>query len=95
MKHGDRRKAQILEAGLQLWRNEQVAPTARSIAKALGMTHTTILYHFKDTDNLKQALAGYAVQSRDSIIVPILIAGRNPATATLSEAEKSEFLSAI
>ena len=95
MKHGDRRKAQILKAGLQLWRNEQVAPTARSIAKALGMTHTTILYHFKDTDNLKQALAGYAVQTRDPVIVPMLIAARNTAAATLTEQEKSAFLSAI
>ena len=95
MKHGERRKEEILKAGIQLWRQEQIAPTARAIAKSLGMTHTTILYHFKDTENLKRALAGYAVQSRDPVIVPMLIAARNAATAMLTEAEKSAYLSAI
>lgn len=95
MKLGERRKAQILDAGLQLWRQHQVAPTARAIAKSLGMTHTTVLYHFKSSENLTRSLAAYAVQVRDEVTVPMLIATRNPATAMLTETEKAEFLKIV
>lgn len=95
MKHGERRKAQILDTGLQLWRNTHAIPTARSIAKALGMTHTSILYHFKTSEALKHAVAVHAINQRDQVIVPMLIATRNPAAAMLTEAEKSAFLNLI
>lgn len=95
MKHGERRKAQILEAALQLWRNNNTVPTARLIAKSMDMTHTTILYHFKDGETLKHAVATYAVNQRDPVIVPMLIAARNPAASSLTEAEKAAFLNLI
>lgn len=95
MKHGERRKAEILDTGLQLWRQGQIVPTARAIAKSLGMSHTSILYHFKDSESLKEALAGHAVRMRDPVIVPMLIAARNNAAAILTDAEKSAFLKAI
>lgn len=95
MKHGERRKAQILDTGLQLWRSTHTTPTARSIAKSLGMTHTSVLYHFKTSEALKQAVATHAVNQRDPIIVPMLIATRNPAASALTEAEKSAFLNLI
>lgn len=95
MKLGERRKAEILDAGLQLWRQTRTAPTARAIAKSLGMTHTTVLYHFKSGEGLGQALATYAVQSRDPVTVPMLIVARNAATAILSEDEKAAFLRTV
>lgn len=95
MKLGERRKAEILDMGLQLWREHRNAPTARAIAKSLGMSHTIVLYHFKNSEQLNQALAAYAVQHRDPIAVPMLIVARNAATAELSDAEKAAFLRTV
>lgn len=95
MKHGDRRRVQILEAGLQLWQTGPAAVSARQIAKMLSITHTAVLYHWKTSDALKDAIAQFAVEQRDLIVVPMLIASRHTAAQALSEADRIEFLSQL
>lgn len=91
MKHGERRKAQILEAGLQLWPDV----SARSIAKAVGLTHSAVLYHFTSSDALKLAIAAHAVYVQCKRVVPMLIVGQHPAAANLTSAERTGFLSQV
>lgn len=95
MTHGDRRKAQILDAGLQLWRQDASNVTARSIGKLLGLTHTAILYHYGSSNALKDSVANHAVAVRDAIVVPMLIASRHPAVAQMAEAEKVQYLTRL
>jgi AcrR family transcriptional regulator len=91
MKHGERRKAQILETGLTLWPDI----TARSIAKVIGLTHSAVLYHFKSSDALKDAIANHAVGIRCDRVVPMLIVARHAAVETLTNVERANFLSQV
>lgn len=91
MKHGDRRRAQILEAGLAMWPDV----TARSIAKAIGLTHSAVLYHFKSSDSLREAVAIYAIAVRCERVVPMLIVGKHVAANALTQTERADFLSQV
>lgn len=95
MKHGERRKAQILETGLELWRTSPANVSARQIAKMLGMTHTAVLYHWKTSDALKLAIADHAIRMRDPIVVPMLIVSKHPAISILSNTERMDYLSQV
>lgn len=92
--HGDRVKAQIIETGLAIWRDDPALFTARGVGKALGMTHSAILYHFGTSDGLKAAVAAEAVKIGCPVIVPQLIATRNPAVADMNPGERQRFLAA-
>ncbi len=85
MKHGDRTKRAILEVGLKLWHADSARLTHRNVAKALGMTHPAIFYHFLD---LRSAVAAYAVQIGDSHIIVQLMALKHPAVKKLSDADR-------
>ena len=91
MKHGDRRKEQILQAGLALWPNV----TARSIARALDMTHPGVLYHFSTAEALSNAVAAYAVRIGDAQIVPQLIVAHHPVVAGMDGAARAAWLSRV
>jgi len=91
MTHGERRKAQILEAGLTLWPNV----TARSVARVCGITHQGVLYHFDNTDALCEAIATHAVRSGCKRVVPMLIVARHESTAGLTAEERSDFLKSL
>ena len=88
IKHGDRVRLSILEMGMRLWRVDPTFVSARRIAKELGMTHANILYHFKTTDALKNAIAYHAVREGESKVIVHLIASNHKAIATLSEHER-------
>lgn len=90
--HGERVKASILAAGLDIWRSDAAAVSARKIGARLDMTHSAVLYHFGDVDALKAALAAEAVRVGDTVIVPQLIASRHPAAAALSDADRRRYL---
>lgn len=86
--HGERRKASILQIGLQHWPDV----SARRIAGALGMTHSAVLYHFKDIAGLRAAIAAEAVRVGDPLIVPMLIAARHPAVASMGAEQRQKYL---
>ncbi len=90
--HGEKMKARIIAAGLDLWRSDPAAVTARGIGAALEMTHSAILYHFGTADALKAAVAAEAVRIADPVIVPQLITSRHPAAAGISASERQRFL---
>lgn len=91
MSHGDRRRAQILDAGLALWPDV----TARNVAKSLGLTHSAVLYHFKTSQALRDAIAVHAFAVKCRRVVPMLIVARHPASSVLSAVERTEYLSRV
>ena len=93
--HGERVRASILATGLELWRDDPTAVSARRIARTLGMSHCNVLYHFKSASALKDALAVEAVRVGDAVVVPQLIAARHAAVADLPPADRERFLSGV
>lgn len=91
--HGERVRSDILRTGLDLWRQDPASVSARAIGRVLGLTHAGILYHHKGTGALRDAIAAYAVQMRDPVVVPQLIVTGHPAAAALSAAERQAYLS--
>jgi len=89
MKHGERRKVQILETGLRLWPNV----SARGIGREIDLTHTAVLHHMGTAEALRDAVAAYAVMQRCKRVVPQLIVEKHPAATVLTAAERLEFLS--
>jgi AcrR family transcriptional regulator len=86
--HGERTKQAILSAGLALWPNV----TARGIAKALGMTHPAVLYHFDTSAALKDAIAREAVRIGRADVIRQLIVTGHPAVAHLTTAQRQGWL---
>lgn len=78
----------ILETGIHLWEKSEDV-TASSIAELLGITHATVLYHFK---NVKEAVAFYAVKIGNSRIIAELIMQNHRAVKDLTKEEKIKHL---
>jgi AcrR family transcriptional regulator len=91
--HGDRTKAAILAAGLKLMRDDPAALSARRIGKALGMTHSAILYHYGTSKGLVDAIAAHAIAERCPVVTRYLVAVRHPAADALSAADRRRALS--
>ena len=90
--HGERVKASILEEGLKLWRVDPASVSARAIAQQLGVTHGAILYHFGTSFAMRSAIAAEAVRIADPVIVPMLIAAKHSAVASMARADRQSFL---
>jgi AcrR family transcriptional regulator len=90
--HGQRVKADILAAGVTLWRGGAECVTARAIGRALDMTHSAVLYHFDNAAALKDAVAAHAVAVGDTVVVPLLIVSGHQTAAVLGEAERRRYL---
>jgi AcrR family transcriptional regulator len=91
-KHGSRRRTQILNTGLQLWRDDPAKVSARGIGRALGLTHSAVLYHHGNAAALKDAIASHAIDIGDKMVVPMLIAAHHPATGRLNAMERARYL---
>lgn len=95
MKHGDRQKRKILNAGLKLWRQDPARLTLRNVADAVGVTHPSVLYHFKEDGGLRDAVAAHAVDRGDSRIIVQLMAMGHAAVKGLSEADRRRHASVV
>lgn len=91
--HGDKTKIKILTAGCELWRKSPEKITASQIAKHLNMTHSAVLYHFPN--DIRDAVAEYAVKVADSHVIVQLIATNHSAVNKLSEKQKSTHMKVI
>ena len=93
-KHGERVRLKIIEAGMQLWANGgHFNVTARKIGESIGMTHTNILYHFKDTARLREAIAKHAVDEKNSKVIVHLIALNHSLVKGMNDAERFRHMS--
>lgn len=93
-KHGERVRFKIIEAGIQLWTDGGHSNvTARKIGERIGMTHTNILYHFKDTAQLREAIAKHAVDEKNSKVIVHLIALNHSLVSNMNDAERFRHMS--
>ena len=90
--HGARVRLSILEMGLRLWAVDPTYVSARRIANELDMTHSNVLYHFKHTQGLKDAIAFHAVKQGESRVIVHLIASGHKAIAAMDEPARQEHL---
>lgn len=87
---GQKTKEKILEKGLQLWPDI----TLQAVAKATGLTHPAILYHFPG-NTLKDAIAEHAIEQGASRVIVQLMASGHKAAEKLSMADKIRHFNAI
>lgn len=92
--YGERVRLRILEMGLQLWRIDPTYVTARRIAHELGMSHQAVLYHFKHSKGLTDAIAFHAVKQDESRVIVHLIAMKHPTVSHMSDADKLRHMKA-
>lgn len=90
MKHGEKTRKRILEAGVKLWPN----PTLSNVAREIGLAHSAILYHFK-TESFRDDIAAYAVETGNSRVIIQLIAEDHPAVADLSPGERNAHFASV
>lgn len=84
----------IIRAGMDLWRKGSEADvTARRIGRLVGKTHAGVLFHFKDANGMRSAVAHAAVAIGDPIIIPKLIAARHESVSGMDSATKQLWLS--
>lgn len=84
-------KTKILKTGLKMWLENPDSVTANGIASRIGMTHATILYHFPE--GVKDAVAEFAVRTKNARIVAQLIVTGHKAAEGLAPSERAEYLS--
>lgn len=90
--HGERVRAAILAAGLELWRCDPSTVSARGIGRRLGMTHSAVLYHHGTIAALRDAVAAHAVAMGDAVVIPMLIVARHPAVSRMPDIERAGWL---
>ena len=91
MKHNEKIKTKILEAGIKVWHDNPMSVTARFVAKTISMDHATILYHF-GKQGIRNAIAEYAVKIGDSKIIVQLIASCHPTVSNLPKSAKNRHM---
>lgn len=85
--HGQKIKQTILDAGLELWPHVSNA----SVAKKLGYSHARINYYFSK-ENIKDAVADYAVEIGNSNVITQLILCKHRAVAEMSAPDREQHL---
>jgi hypothetical protein len=89
---GERARAAILAEGLKAWPNV----TARGIGKAVGLTHSGVLFHFPGgIEQLRDAVAAEAVRVGDVSIVRQLIVTGHPAASSLDQTTRAGYLAGV
>lgn len=96
MTHGDKIKRQILDAGLEIWRDRPSDLSARRIAGKLQMTHGSVHYHFGNAASLRNAIAKHAIEVGDARVIAMLVAEKHPiAFIMLSETQRKDYLASL
>lgn len=88
---GAERRLQILDAGVAIWPNV----SARNIGKSLDLSHAAILYHFKSSAALRDAVAQHAVDRMDKRVVAALLVEQHPATSQMDDADRRACLEGL
>lgn len=91
MKHGERVKERILNAGLKVWPDV----TLSSVARAAGFkSHRSVSYHFAP-DVLKDAIAEHAIKTGNSRVIVQLVAIGHPAIENMSPRERAKHFKSV
>ena len=85
---GENTRIRILESGLKLW--PDVTPS--TIAADLGITHSTVIHHF---ENVKDAVAQYALDTDCSLVVVQMIASNHKLVRNMKGSERLRHFAAV
>ena len=85
---GEQTRKAILQAGLRLWPDVN----ASNIAKDIGVTHATVLYHF---NNVKEAVAEYAITIGYSPVIVQMLATNHHLVKDMNGEERLKHFAAI
>lgn len=86
-------KDKILKAGIKAWLKDPASVTASNIGRMCKTSHALVLYHFPY--GVKDAVAEYAVQIKQPVIISQLIVLQHDAVKDMSPSEKLNYLKAI
>lgn len=93
--HGERQVSAIVQAGLDLWcAKGERAVTARAIARAVGLTHGGVLFHFNGMEDLKQQVKHAAIATGNTKVICEMLVARDPAVAHFTQEQRSAWLNA-
>ena len=84
-------KEKILNKAINIWEQDATQMTTANVARELGMNHANIYHHFPE--GFKEAVAEYAVKSKNKKIVCQLIALGHSSVDGLSPSERVDYLS--
>lgn len=85
LRHGDRRRRDLLDAALAIWATDPAGVTLRGVARRAGVSHGVVTYHFGSLDGLQADAASLAVSEGHSRVIAQLIATRHPAVRDMDE----------
>lgn len=82
----------ILDAGVALW--PHVSPS--SVAREMGLnSHVNVLYYFKTTQALKDAVAQHAVDTGNSKVIVQLLAVGHTVVSKMRPTDRARHLKAV
>ena len=86
-------KKEILDKGLELYKEDPAKLNHHSLAKELNISNAKIHYHFGS--DLKSAVLRHAVDMGDSHVIVGLIASKSDLVEGLTKQEKQKHLDAV
>lgn len=90
-RYGTDVKEKILNKAIKIWEQDATQMTTANVARQLGMNHANIYHHFPD--GFKEAVAEYAVKTKNTKIICQLIALGHTTVESLGPSERAEYLS--
>ena len=93
--HGERQKAAIIQAGIDLWHEGgEASVTARGIGKRVKLSHAGVLFHFDAIADLKQQVKRAGVERGDKQIIQALLVTRDPVVAHFTDDQRRAWMAA-
>ena len=94
--HGERQKAAMIQAGIDLWHQGGVsAVTARGIGKIVGKSHAGVLFHFPGgITALRQQVKQAGIEAGDRVIIQSLLVARDPMVAHFTDEQRRAWMNA-
>lgn len=91
--HADKRRLELLAAGVALARHGLGEVTSRSIGKRCHVAHTAVFYYFPTIDELRSAVVRHALETDDAPAIARLILDGHPSIAGFDSGQRSAILS--
>lgn len=94
--HGERQKAAMIQAGIDLWHQGGAsAVTARGIGKIVGKSHAGVLFHFDGgITALREQVKQAAISAGDKAVIQSLLVARDPAVAHFTDDQRRAWMNA-
>lgn len=86
----------ILVAGVSIWAEQgERFVTSRNIAKMIGRTHAAVVYYFHTAEDMREAIAKHAVETKNATVICKLIASNHSAVADMATPVRMKWLDSL